>query len=129
MEVVWTDLNSINEVDGRYWISQTKAEYFKISDGMKIKVVDGDEVWDAVIHSTKSENSSDLWSAELIGEAELLGEEEYKWLNIGISNGICAGKDLVIRSVAQRMIELGYDLDEIDRILILNEEQKRQLNR
>ena len=129
MEVVWTDLNSINEADGRYWISQTKAERFKLSDGMKIKIVDGDEIWDAVVHSTQSENSSDLWSAELTGEAELLGEEEYKWLDIGISNGICTGKDLAIRSAAQRMISLGYDLDEIDKILVLNEEQKRQLKR
>lgn len=126
MEVVWADLNSINKVDGRYWISQTNAEHFKLSDGMKIKIVDGDEVWDAVVHSTNSEKSSDLWSVELIGDAELLGESEYKWLNIGISNGICTGEDLVVRSAAQRMIALGYDIDEIDRILILNEEQKRR---
>ncbi|WP_303836709.1 RNA 2'-phosphotransferase [Ruminococcus flavefaciens] len=126
MEVVWADLNSINEVDGRYWISQTKAERFKLSNGMKIKIVDGDEVWDAVVHSTNSEKSSDLWSVELIGDAELLGETEYKWLNIGISNGICTGEGLVVRSAAQRMIALGYDIDEIDRILILNEEQKRR---
>lgn len=126
MEVVWADLNSINEVDGRYWISQTNAEYFKLSDGMKIKIVDGDEVWDAVVHSTNSEKSSDLWSVELIGDAELLGETEYKWLNIGISNSMCTGEDLVVRSAAQRMIALGYDIDEIDRILILNEEQKRR---
>lgn len=126
MEVVWADLNSINEVDGRYWISQTNAERFKLSNGMKIKIVDGDEVWDAVVHSTNSEKSSDLWSVELIGDAELLGETEYKWLNIGISNGMCTGEDLVVRSAAQRMIALGYDMDEIDRILILNEEQKRR---
>jgi putative RNA 2'-phosphotransferase len=126
MEVVWADLNSINEVDGRYWISQTNAERFMLSDGMKIKIVDGDEVWDAVVHSTNSGKSSDLWSVELIGDAELLGETEYKWLNIGISNGICTGEDLVVRSAAQRMIALGYDIDEIDRILILNEEQKRR---
>lgn len=126
MEVVWIDLNSINEVDGRYWISQTKAERFKLSDGMNIKIVDGDEVWNAVVHSTNSENCSDLWSVELIGESELLGEAEYRWLNIGVSNGICTGEDIVIRSAAQRMISLGYDIDEIDRILILNEEQKRR---
>ena len=41
MEVVWADLNSINEVDGRYWISQTNAERFKLSNGMKIKIVMG----------------------------------------------------------------------------------------
>ncbi len=126
MEVVWADLNSINEVDGRYWISQTKAERFKLSNGMKIKIVDGDEVCDAVVHRTNSEKSSDLWSVELIGDVELLGETEYKWLNIGISNGICTGEDLVVRSAAQRMIALGYDIDEIDRILVLNEEQKRR---
>lgn len=126
MEVIWTDLNSINEVDGRYCISQTQAERFKLSDGLKIKIVDGDEVWDAIVHSTNSKNCSDLWSVELIGDAELLGESEYKWLDIGISNGICTGKDLVIRSAAHRMIAHGYDLDEIDRILTLNEEQKRR---
>ena len=51
MKIVWTDLNSINEVDGRYWISNTKAERFGLSDGMKIKIVDGDEMWDAIVHS------------------------------------------------------------------------------
>jgi len=60
MEIVWTDINSINEADGRYWISQTKAERFKLSDEMKIRIVDGDEICDAVVHTTDSDNCSDL---------------------------------------------------------------------
>ena len=76
MKIVWTDLNSINEVDGRYWISNTKAERFGLSDGMKIKIVDGDEMWDAVVHSTNSVKSSDMWSAELLGESKIIGEKE-----------------------------------------------------
>ncbi len=126
MKIVWTDLNSINEVDGRYWISNTKAERFGLSDGMKIKIVDGDEMWDAIVHSTDSAQSSDMWSAELFGESEIIGEKELNWLETGISNGICVGQDFAVRSAAHRMIVLGYDIDEIDRILILNEEQKRR---
>ena len=126
MKIVWTDLNSINEVDGRYWISDTKAEHFKLSDGMKIKIVDGDEIWDAVVHRTDSAESSDMWSAELLGESEIIGDKELNWLEAGISNGICTGQDLAVRSAAHRMIALGYDIDEINRILVLNEEQKRR---
>ena len=122
MVVIWTDLNSINEEDGGYWISPAKAERFKLTDGMKIKLVDGDEMWDAVVHRTNSQNSNERWSAELTSEAVSLSEEEHKWLEIGISNGICVGKDIVARSFIQRMLELGYDRDEIGRIFGLSEE-------
>ena len=127
MVVIWTDLNSINEADGGYWISPAKAERFKLTDGMKIKIVDGDEMWDAVVHRTNSQNSNERWSAELTSEAVTLGEEEHKWLEIGISNGMCVGKDLVTRSVIWRMLKLGYDRDEIGRIFGLSEEMIRQL--
>ena len=129
MEVIWTDLNSINNSDGRFWISPAQAERCKLSDGMKIMIVDGDEVWDAVVHRTDSENSNDRWSAELTSEAVSLSETEYKWLNIGISNGMCVGESIAARSAIRRMTELGYDPDEICRIFSLSEEMKRELSK
>ena len=122
MVVIWTDLNSINEADGGYWISPAKAQRFKLTDGMKIKIVDGDEMWDAVVHRTNSQNCNDRWSAELTSEAATLGEEEHKWLEIGISNGICVGKGIVARSLIGRMLELGYSADDIRRIFGATEE-------
>lgn len=92
--IISIDTNSIVEENGEIYLSEDKVHYFKLEDGMSVEAYMDDEVWQAVIHKFTSSNNTDLWYVKLGTLKENLSNEQYKWCNVGFSNGFCLGSEL-----------------------------------
>lgn len=56
MKAVQIDGNSVHDENGEIYLPAFTAEFFKLSDGEKILAYEGDEIWNAVVHSFISDN-------------------------------------------------------------------------
>lgn len=124
MKTIMVDLNSVHEENGEFYLSEDKAIYFKLDDGMSIEVYTDDEVWEAVVHKFTSSNNTELWYFKLGEEKENLSDEQYKWENIGFDNGYCLGRELEQLGIIQRMLNMGFDLETIDKIVNMSAETR-----
>lgn len=124
MKTIMVDLNSVHEENGEFYLSEDQAIYFKLDDGMSIEVYTDDEVWEAVVHKFTSSNNTELWYFKLGEEKENLSDEQYKWENIGFDNGYCLGRELEQLGIIQRMLNMGFDLETIDKIVNMSAETR-----
>lgn len=122
--IISIDTNSIVEENGGIYLSEEKVRYFKLDDGMSVEAYMDDEVWRAVVHKFTSSNNTDLWYVKLGTLKERLSNEQYKWSNVGFSNGFCLGSELEQKGVIQRMLDMGFDLDTIDKIVCMSAETR-----
>lgn len=118
------DTNSIHDENGEIYLSEDKAIYFKLEDGMVIEALMEHEVWEAVVHRFTSSNNTELWYVKLGEEKENLSDEQYKWENIGFDNGYCLGRKLEQLGIIQRMLDMGFDLETIDKIVNMSAETR-----
>lgn len=124
MKTIMIDTNSIHDENGEIYLSEDKAIYFKLEDGMGIDALMEHEVWEAVVHKFTSLNNTELWYVKLGEEKENLSDEQYKWENIGFDNGYCLGRELEQKGIIQRMLDMGFDLETIDNIVNMSAETR-----
>lgn len=124
--IINIDTNSIIEENGEIYLSEDTVRYFKLEDGMSVEAYMDDEVWQAVVHKYVSSNNTDLWYVKLGTIKEHLSNEQYKWNKVGFSNGFCLGSELEQKGVIQRMIDMGFDLDTIDKIVCMSTETRNK---
>lgn len=91
---------------------------------MSVEAYMDDEGWQAVVHKFTSSNNTELWYVELGALKEKLSDEQYKWSDVGFSNGFCLGRELEQKGIIQRMLDLGFDLETIDKIVFMNAETR-----
>ena len=125
-KIISIDTNSIVEENGGIYLSEDTGRYFKLDDGMSVEAYMDDEVWEAVVHKFTSLNNTDLWYVKLGKLKEHLSNEQYKWSNVGFSNGFCLGRELEQKGVIQRMLDMGFDLDTIDKIVCMSAETRKK---
>mgnify|MGYP003300251499 CR=1 FL=1 len=123
MTAIQIDANLVHDENGEIYISTSTVEYFHLKDGEKVIVYEGDEIWNAIIHSFISENKK-LWYVELCEPFGILSEQQKEWNYVGYRNGFCKGEGIAKSWIIQQMISLGYSLDEIEKIVTMNEELK-----
>lgn len=118
------DCNSIHEENGEIYLSEDKAIYFKFEDGMSVEAYMDGEVWCATVHKFTSSNGTDKWYVKLGEEKESLSDEQYKWEKIGFDNGYCLGCELEQKGIIQRMLDMGFELETIDKIVRMSDETR-----
>lgn len=123
MKAVQIDGNSVHDENGEIYLSAFTAEFFKLIDGEKIFAYEGDEIWNAVVHSFISDNKK-MWYVELCSLSGTMNECQEKWNTIGFQNGFNIGAEIEKSNIITRMISLGYCLDEIEQVTAMNEELK-----
>lgn len=129
MKVIHIDANSIHEENGEIYISEAKAKFFNLSDGMEVNVYSDEDVWNAVIHKFISSDKCESWYVELCDLKETLDEKQTEWNTISFMNSLCLGEEREKYVIAQRMIDFGYSLDEIYKIVCMDDKMKSQVRK
>lgn len=124
MKTIQIDANSIHEENGEIYLSEAKVKFFNLHDEMKVIAYEGEDVWNAIIHKFILPDKCEKWYVELCDLKETLDENQNEWNTIGFMNGVCLGEEREKSMITQRMIDLGYTLDEIDKIVCMNDEMR-----
>lgn len=125
-KIIFIDTNSVHEENCEIYLSEDEVRYFKLEDGMNVEAYMDDEVWQAVVHKFTSSDNVELWYIELGDLKEQLNDEQYKWSKVGFSNGYCLGRELEQKGIIQRMLNMGFDLDTIDKIVDMSDETRNK---
>ena len=128
MMAIQIDTNSIHVENCEIYISTATVEFFHLKNGQKIYAYDGDCIWDAVIHRFTSGHKK-LWYVELCKPCDPMYILPDDWNVVGYVNGICKGEQNERDRIIQRLISLGYSLEDIDRIVTLDEELKDKVEK
>lgn len=124
MKTIHIDANSIHEENGEIYLSDAKVKFFNLYDSMKVIAYEGEDVWNAIIHKFISPDKCEKWYVELSDLKETLNENQTEWNTISFMNGVCLGEEIERSVIIQRMIDLGYTLDEIDKIVCMDNTMK-----
>ncbi len=120
-KIIKVDSNSVNNY-GQYKLSEHDAEYFELKDGMKVIAYDGEDVWKATVCYNPSAEYYEQWGLELGETIQILTEEEIKWTWAGYYNGISTGKWFKEVEVAEKLLDFGMEISDIQKIVSLHEE-------
>lgn len=124
MKTIMFDGNSVHKENGEIYLSEDEAIYFKLEDGMSIEVYEDNDIWCATVHKFTSSNGTDMWYVKLGEKKENLSDEQYKWEKIGFDNGYCLGCALEQKGIIQQMLNMGFDLETIDKIVNMSAETR-----
>lgn len=128
--VIQIDTNSVVRNSGRVKLLSENVEYFSLREGMKIKVYMENEIWDAIVHKDSTEDIENQWCVDIVGESDIMTDDQLKFVELGYDNGICMGKFHKEIEVAEKMLKLGVDLITVSKIVNLSEERlKLMFNR
>lgn len=129
-KTVMIDTNSANEANGGIYLSEDDVKYFSLEDGMKIEAYMDNEVWHATVHKLNLPDIAEQWYVELGECIEQLDEKCYKWEQIGWNNGFCAGTRSMQTGVILRMLNMGYDIETIEKAVgNISEERLKKIKR
>lgn len=117
--VMMIDTNSVVEGSGRIKLVPQSAKCFSLKDGQIIKVYMENEMWDAIVHVEDNNDIEEKWSVDVLGEASDISCENMGYMKIGYKNGICWGMFLKDIEVAKNMFKLGYNLNQVAKIVEL----------
>ncbi|MCM1508923.1 MAG: hypothetical protein NC177_17585 [Ruminococcus flavefaciens] len=119
-KIIMVDTNSINSY-GQYKLQNHNAEYFRLKDGMEIIAYDDEDVWEAKVCYNPSAEYYEKWGIELGETIQILTEEERKWQWAGYANGKSNGQWFKEVEVAEKLIDYGMEIDDIQKILSICE--------
>lgn len=128
MKIVQIDANSVHEENGGIYLSVFAADYFGLHDGEKILAYEGDEIWNGIIRCFTSDNIK-KWYVELSSPYGTMSEDEKKWNTAGFQNGFQLGAEIERAKIVQRMLSLNCGIDEIEKIIDMNEELRDRVNK
>jgi hypothetical protein len=128
MRTIQIDANLVHDENGEIYLSTAVVEYFNLCDGEKVLAYEGNEIWNAVIHKFVLENK-ELWYVELCDLFGTMNQYQEEWNNIGYQNGFCTGAEIEKSKIIQNMISNGFCMDEIEKVINLNEELKERVKK
>lgn len=120
-KIIMVDSNSVNNY-GQYKLWNHDAEYFGLKDGMEIIAYDDEDVWEATVHYNPEAEYYEQWGIELGETIQILNKEERKWTWAGYYNGISTGKGFKEVEVAEKLMDSGMEISDIQKIVSLHEE-------
>lgn len=120
-KIIKVDANSINNYC-QYKLWNHDAEFFGLKDGMEIIAYDGEDVWEATVCYNPSADYYEKWGIELGKTIQVLTDEEVKWMWVGYENGESTGKWFKEVEVAEKLIDFGMEIKDIQKIVSLHED-------
>lgn len=124
MKTIQIDANSIHKENGEIYLSEAQVRFFNLDDGMEVNAYEGEDVWKAVVHKFISSDGCEEWYVKLCGLIDMLDEKRNEWSSIGFMNGVCTGEEREKYTIVQRMIDLGYGFEDIDKVVCMNDIMK-----
>lgn len=121
--VIQIDTNSVVRNSGKIKLLLENVKYFSLKEEMKIKVYMENEIWDAMVHRDITEDIENQWYIDIIGESDIMTDEQLEFMELGYNNGICRGKFHKEIEIAEKMLELGIDLITVSKIVNLSEKR------
>lgn len=128
MIAIQIDANLVHNENGEIYISTSDAENFKLSEGEKILVYEGCEIWHAIVHSFISENKR-LWYIQLSDIYGTMNSEQKEWNYTGYINGYYTGIEVAKKQIINQMISKGYCFEDIEKVISMNEELKDKVKK
>lgn len=125
-KIIMVDSNSVNNY-GQYRLRNHDAEYFELKDGTEIIAYDDEDVWEATVHYNPSADYYEQWGIELGETIQILNKEERKWAWAGYYNGISTGKWFKEVEVAEKLMDFGMEIADIQKIVSLHEDHLYRL--
>lgn len=125
-KIIMVDSNSVNNY-GQYRLRNHDAEYFGLKDGMEIIAYDDEDVWEATVHYNPEAEYYEQWGIELGETIQILNKEERKWAWAGYYNGISTGKWFKEVEVAEKLMDSGMEIADIQKIVSLHEDHLYRL--
>ena len=120
-KIIMVDSNSVNNY-GQYRLRNNDAEYFELKDGTEIIAYDDEDVWEATVHYNPSADYYEQWGIELGEIIQILNKEERKWTWAGYYNGISTGKWFKEVEIAEKLMDFGMEISDIQKIVSLHED-------